>query len=62
MTEIMNRAPRMVTIRECVKETGISYYALRKMCMTNEIVYIRIGAKYLINLDLLIDQMNGKKA
>lgn len=54
--------PRMVTIRECAKETGISYYALRRMCLNDEITYFRIGTKFLINLDLLIDQMNGKKA
>lgn len=60
MSESYERPPRMVTLRECSQETGLSYYALRRMCLTGETACIRIGSKWLINLDLLIEKLNGK--
>ena len=55
------RTPRMLTIKETAKETGISYDSIRKLCMQNKIVYIRLGAKYLVNYDRFIDYLNGKE-
>ena len=51
--------PRMRSIRAVAKETGLSYDAIRKMCLRNEIVYIRCGTKFLINLDWFIDYLNN---
>ena len=52
--------PTMVTINEAKAITGLSYGSLRRMCLNNEIVHIRVGAKYLINLERLIAKLNGE--
>lgn len=47
----MNEAlPRMVTLREAAKMTGLSYDCLRKLCLRNEIAHIRSGTKYMVNV------------
>lgn len=53
--------PQMVTIKELAQATNISEYCIRKLCINNQISYIKSGAKYLLNLDLFIDYLNGKK-
>ena len=56
----MNEAlPRMVTLREAAKMTGLSYDCLRKLCLRNEIAHIRTGTQYMINLDKLSDYLNN---
>lgn len=52
--------PRMCTIKECAAETGLNYEFLRKLCLQKKIVFIKSGSKYLINLDKLIDYLNGE--
>lgn len=54
------KPPKMVSLKEAASITGLSYSALRKLCIKGEIVHIRVGTKYLINLDRLIDKLNGK--
>ncbi len=56
-----NSIPRMRTIKEVSQETGVSYDALRKMCLRKEIPHIRCGKKFLINLDRFIDYLNGEQ-
>ena len=53
-----NKIPRMVTIKEASAETGLSYDYLRKLCIQGRIVYIRAGAKWLINFDKLLEFLN----
>lgn len=53
--------PRMTTIRETAKTTGMSEYAVRKLIKKNEVVYVKAGTKYLINLDRFVDFLNGQK-
>lgn len=53
------KIPRMLTIKAASEETGISYDAIRKKILRNEIVYIRCGSKYLVNMDRFIDYLNG---
>lgn len=50
--------PRMRTIKEVSAATGISYDAIRKMCLRKEIAHIRCGNKILVNLDLFIEHLN----
>lgn len=52
--------PTMVSINEAKRITGLSYGSLRRMCLNNEIAHIRVGAKYLINLEKLIAKLNGE--
>ncbi len=57
--------PEMVTVREAARRTGISYDAIRKMCVTGEIAHIRIGdgrGKILVNLDRFVEYLNGEGA
>lgn len=41
--------PEMITIREASKRSGLSYDAVRKLCISGQITHIRIGPKYFIN-------------
>lgn len=50
--------PKMVSLAEASKESGLSYDYLRKLCLQNKIVYVRAGVKYLINWDKLIEFLN----
>lgn len=56
-----NKTPRMRTISEAVdllKEadpsSAMSYNAVTNLCKTNQIKYIKIGRKFLINYDYLL--------
>ena len=53
-------SPTMVSINEAKAVTGLSYEALRKMCISGEIIHIKIGNRYLINLERLIAKLNGE--
>ncbi len=53
-------APRMRTIEEAAKEVGLSAYTIRRLIKENKIIYVRSGTKYLVNLDRLIDFLNGQ--
>lgn len=61
MERIENNVPRMRPIKEVSAETGISYDAIRKMCLRKEIPHIRCGKKFLVNLDRFIDYLNGEQ-
>ena len=52
--------PTMLTIKEASSRTGLSYDALRKLCLKGEIVHIRVGSKFLINFEKLVDYLNGE--
>lgn len=51
--------PRMVTIRQLARQTGVSEYAIRRMCKNREITFIKTGTKYLINFNMFVDFLNG---
>lgn len=55
------KIPRMLTIKAASEETGISYDAIRKMILRKKIVFIKCGAKYLVNMDRFIDYLNGQE-
>lgn len=56
------KIPTMVTLAEASKQTGLSYDYLRKLCLRDQITHIRAGKKYLINLERLVDYLNGGTA
>lgn len=56
------KIPTMVTLAEASKQTGLSYDYLRKLCLRDQITHIRAGKKYLINLEKLVDYLNGGTA
>ena len=53
--------PRMITIREAVRETGLSYKHVRSLCQSGKVVSIRAGNRILINREKLIDYLNSGK-
>ena len=50
---------RMISLKQASTETGLSYDCLRKMCLANKLVYIRIGKKIMLNADRLEEYLNG---
>lgn len=51
--------PRMRSIPAAATETGLSKDFLRKLCRQGRIIHIRVGTKIFINMDRLIDYLNG---
>ena len=51
--------PRMRTIQQVSEATGFSYRRIMMLCKENKIVYVKAGAKYLVNLDKFIEYLNA---
>lgn len=52
--------PLMGGMREVAEEFGLSYYAVRKMCLDGEIQHTRVGSKILVNRQKLYEYLNGE--
>ena len=52
--------PRLATLKEAAGLTGLSYGFLRQKALRGEIVAVRAGRKFLINIDRLVDYLNGE--
>ena len=46
-------------IRETDPKTSFTQTALRRMIKTGEVPSVRVGTKYLVNLDILFDYLNN---
>jgi hypothetical protein len=57
-----SNSPKMLTISETSKESGLAKYYIRTLCWQNKIVYIKAGKKYLINYGKFIDYLNAGDA
>lgn len=55
----MSNLPKYITIQNAADMTGLSYYFLREMVLSNKIRYIKSGAKYLINVDSLNEYLES---
>ena len=51
--------PRMRTIQQVAESTGFSYRHIMSLCKENRIIYVKAGAKYLVNLDRFIEYLNN---
>lgn len=51
----------MLTIKGAMELTGLPYYALREMCLTGKVHYIKSGAKYYIYRDSLLAYLTGQQ-
>ena len=52
--------PEMLPIKEVVQRIpALSYEHIRQLCLTNKIVHIRSGAKYLVNFGKLCEYLNN---
>lgn len=50
--------PTMLSIAEAAERSGLAQHYVRQLCLTNQIVYVRAGKKYLVNFEKLIDFLN----
>ena len=57
--EITRNIPRMETINKAAEITGLSKYFIRQKAVNGEIVCVKAGNKYLINIDKLIEYLNS---
>lgn len=48
----------MVGLREAAEYTGLTYNCIRRLCLKNEIVHIRSGKKFYVNLPKLLEYLN----
>ncbi len=51
--------PKMIPLKQASEQTGLSYYALRGLCLENKIIYVKSGSKYLVNFGSLVNFLNG---
>jgi len=51
--------PRMATINEAAKLTGLAKYFIRQLALKNQIKNVRAGKKILINVEKLIEFLNS---
>jgi len=49
----------IAAIREADPQTAFTQTALRRMIKTGEVPSVRVGAKYLVNLDTLFDYLSN---
>jgi len=49
----------MRTIAETAKVTGLAENFVRRLCLSGQIVSVKAGKKYLINLDRFIEFLNA---
>ena len=57
--EITRNIPRMETINKAAEITGLSKHFIRQKAVNGEIVCVKVGNKYLINVDRLIEYLNN---
>lgn len=57
--EIRTNIPRMETINKAAEITGLSKHFIRQKAISGEIVCVKAGNKYLINVDRLIEYLNN---
>ena len=50
--------PEMLPLQTVSDLTGISYGAIRNLCLERRIVHIRIGRKYLVNYEKFLEYLN----
>lgn len=53
------RIPRMLTIRQVAATGLLPETALRRLAAEDRLPALKVGNRLLINLDLLIEQLNG---
>lgn len=51
--------PKMATINETAKLTGLAKYYIRQLALNNKIKHVRAGKKILINIEKLIEYLNN---
>lgn len=50
--------PRMETLRSAAAQTGLPYSTLRNLCLAGQVVHIRVGKKFYVNMGRLAEYLN----
>lgn len=50
----------MLGVRDAASTVGLTYGALRRLCIQGKVVHIRVGNKILVNFDKLCEYLNGE--
>jgi len=53
--------PEMLGLKEVSERTNLSYNALRKMCLNDEIPHIKVGKVFKVNYTRLCRILNGEE-
>lgn len=53
------RIPWMCGISEAAKRTGLSYDFIRRACMRGDVVHVKAGSRYFVNMEKLAEYLNG---
>lgn len=56
----MIKIPKMLSLTDAAKMTGLSYEFLRQRCLDNTLVHIRSGRKFMVNAEKLAAYLNGE--
>ena len=51
------KVPTMYTLAQASTATGLSYDFLRKLCLSKEIVHVKSGNKFYVNMEKLVDYL-----
>ena len=52
--------PTMVTIQAAANQTGLTYSGLRRLILEGKFLfYVRVGSRYLVNLEKLAEFLNN---
>lgn len=54
----MNSIPHMETIKNTAKMFGLAEHFVRQLVLKGEIVAVKAGCKYLVNVDKLAEYLN----
>ena len=52
------KCPTMLPIKKAAELSGCSYDYIRKLCLNNQIVFVRAGRKFLINWEKFVEFLN----
>ena len=53
------QVPQMLKVSEASEQSGLSPYALRKLCRTGKVRFVCTGSRWLINADSLAAFLEG---
>lgn len=54
------KIPKMATINEAAALTGLAKHFIRQLALQNKVRSVRAGKKILVNLEKLVDFLNGQ--
>ena len=60
MNQTEKHYPEMISLKEAADRTGLTYDALRKMCLMGQIAHVRVGfrgGKILVNFGKLCEYL-----